>query len=317
MKKILTLILLLLFSVILQTAFAQSNEQPSSPFEVLLFTNKLEIEYGEPLIFTLTFQNKDTKKHTFSSVLNLAGDFEITVSRMYKLPERYLGSSKPAIYPNNVFEEMRPFEKKKVLYMLFYSSSSPKGLLFDMPGEYTIMVNLKYQADLKDTYQLKFPPIIINVKATENEAESGINTITNKETWLNIQKMLIPQANIEEMKKFMDKYPKSPIIPYIEYSLARTIAISEKPNETFPPAIEAFNAFINKYPDFFFNDNLVYTIASYYNALGKKDDVYKTLVRLYNNYPESPMISEKNGLFKDFVFKNVRKFSDIDWMLYP
>ena len=62
---------------------------------------------------------------------------------------------------------------------------------------------------------------------------------------------------------------------------------------------------------------VVYTIASYYNALGKKDDVYKTLVRLYNNYPESPMISEKNWLFKDFVFKNVRKFSDIDWMLYP
>lgn len=317
MKKILSVIILLLFSISYTTIVFADNDSDDSPFEILLFTNKKEIVVGEPLILTLTIQNKANNKNTFSSVLNIAGDFEVKVFRPYKLPERYLGSSKPAIYPNNVFEEMRPLEKKKITYMVLYDKDSSKGLLFDMPGEYVISVSLKYEAELKKKYQVSFPPLKIQVAAAKGEDEQLVNSITNKDVYLSIQKMNAVDTVKDEMKKLAEKYPKAILTPYIEYALLRTISDASRAEETYPKAIAAFDNFAQTHQDFPFIDYVYFSIANYYNSLQKKEEAAKYLIHIYNHYPESPMISEKSGLFKDILFRNVKKVSEMDWMLYP
>ncbi|GAB4312122.1 MAG: hypothetical protein Kow0059_02450 [Candidatus Sumerlaeia bacterium] len=282
---------------------------------------KNTVEIGEPIPIQIVVRNLSDSPVTFSSSVTYYGDLKVIIERPRRLPHEFLGVEQRGISPD-VTSRLKPGEARYHYIYLLYDRESETGYLFEEPQTVTVSLQLRYSlgGPQKDK-TWRSEPMTVEVVDVSPASKPVFDLLHNKQAAITIQKLIVSPDMVPVLRKALEAAPlEAPVRPYLLAALARTLGAGSKEDVNIMLGLDYANQLTSQYPTSFLADDALMIQAVIQDKLDMADDVRRSLVQLYNHYPDSEYITEGNPLFvKYFNFNpdaaDVGEPSDIVWML--
>ncbi len=292
----------------------------AGPYEIQFTVENPVLEVGEPLQFRMSYAlSRLTSDNRFQVTWDLSHDVRVYIQYPNHPPVRVRNPLEMMLPPASLFE-MDLGETQWLDGFALYIPESFSGLIFEQPGTYSVLIQVRAGGQAKEPELISAPPFDVRVTPPSPAGQKALDFLNAFED-VEQERALIrdlqasrPTPETEPlMRALLKAAPDSPLAPLALYALASEARLAERYDDVYRLAGELYRRF----PNHPLADDALFFIAESYMEQGQDEKARETAVALLLQYPDTDRVRRRNRLYRDYIQPALRVADPGAWMLYP